>query len=238
VTKNSTTNMAADATQFHHHVRTDEGRHWVVHTSSGRRVAWASDKNKADALAHKRTERARKAAGIAYVACSVTDPSTTPGVTPCPLCTDSRVCDHYHLYVIELDAAFPSTLRGSRPGHARAIYVGHTWHRPPCRLTQHRTFARGDIGYTCICTDKRRFLRFRGHGGKTKGVKLAGLHAVGLRHELFGHLNPREAPTGVRGEDARQAAYAAEAALATMLHEQGYNVLTDKGTMQRLRQIS
>lgn len=53
--------------------------------------------------------------------------------------------------------------------------------------------------------------------------------------DVIGSSTP---PAGVRGEDARQAAYAAEAALATMLHEQGYNVLTDKGTVQTLRERS
>ena len=111
----------------------------------------------------------------------------------CPECTETRSCDNYHVYVIELkkkalklEPSFP--FEGELASGKRVYYVGMTKHRPYCRYTQHvgkRSKSRKN--FVCSCFTDEPVLRRREKPGKYVEYKKKGL---ALRPKLYSHLNP------------------------------------------------
>ena len=111
----------------------------------------------------------------------------------CPECTETRSCDNYHVYVIELkkkalklEPSFP--FEGELASGKRVYYVGMTKHRPYCRYTQHvgkRSKSRKN--FVCSCFTDEPVLRRRKKPGKYVEYKKKGL---ALRPKLYSHLNP------------------------------------------------
>ena len=112
----------------------------------------------------------------------------------CPECTETRSCDNYHVYVIELkkkvlklESSFP--FEGELARGKRVYYVGMTKHRPFCRYTQHvgkRSKSRKN--FVCSCFTDEPVLRRRKKAGKyVNEYKKKGL---ALRPKLYSHLNP------------------------------------------------
>ena len=136
----------------------------------------------------------------------------------CTQCTKAACCNEYHVYVIELhdDARLSSAMKGQNlehEGERGVLYVGMTGHRPECRFEQHRTYAKKAKSFMCDCFGLEEERPFRGHGGRTKGSKVAGKHARYLRPKLFRKYNP--IPTS---DEAK----AKEAELAEALRAKGY----------------
>ena len=112
----------------------------------------------------------------------------------CPECTETRSCDNYHVYVIELkkkvlklESSFP--FEGELASGKLVYYVGMTKHRPFCRYTQHvgkRSKSRKN--FVCSCFSDEPVLRRRKKSGKyVNEYKKKGL---ALRRKLYSHLNP------------------------------------------------
>ena len=90
----------------------------------------------------------------------------------CSECTETRSCDNYHVYVIELkkkvlklEPSFP--FEGELARGKRVYYVGMTKHRPFCRYTQHvgkRSKSRKN--FVCSCFTDEPVLRRRKKAGK------------------------------------------------------------------------
>ena len=112
----------------------------------------------------------------------------------CPECTETRSCDNYHVYVIELkkkvlklESSFP--FEGELARGKRVYYVGMTKHRPFCRYTQHvgkRSKSRKNFVCTCF-TDEPVLRRRKKAGNYVNEYKKKGL---ALRPKLYSHLNP------------------------------------------------
>ena len=112
----------------------------------------------------------------------------------CSECTETRSCDNYHVYVIELkkkvlklEPSFP--FEGELARGKRVYYVGMTKHRPYCRYTQHvgkRTKSRKNFDCTCFTDEVVRRQKKR----PGKFVNKYNKKGMSLRPKLYSHLNP------------------------------------------------
>ena len=107
----------------------------------------------------------------------------------CKECGESRSCNNYHVYLIELNRIvlekktdFPYT--GVLPNDKKVFYVGITKHKPECRYVQHTADRPDNKEYQCSCfTDtsvSRKFpkkVKFV-HGYNLKLVKLADVNPI------------------------------------------------------------